>query len=88
MHTSSFGAAANTTGNVVMYADVYHAYEELVFRGIELDLVLFEILVLLRRHSVCVFCTCFAVTRHCPKIRLYVAVGLAWVVHVADVERV
>ena len=45
VHTSSFGAAANATGNVVMYADVYHAFEELVFRGIEVDLILFEILV-------------------------------------------
>jgi hypothetical protein len=49
--TSAAGAAANSTGNVVMYPDVYGAVEELIFRGVEVDLIVFEMLV-------CVFGLC------------------------------
>lgn len=44
--TSTVGSAtANTTGNVVMYPDDANRFEELMFRGVEIDLMLFEILV-------------------------------------------
>lgn len=42
---SSLGAAANAVANVVMYADESNCFEELLFRGVEIDLMLFEILV-------------------------------------------
>lgn len=43
--TTAFGAAANYGGNVVMYPDPHLAVEELIFRGVEFDLLLFEMLV-------------------------------------------
>lgn len=44
MLTSATGAAANSSGNVVMYPDVHRAVEELVFRGVEVDIIVFEML--------------------------------------------
>ena len=42
---STIGTAANSVANVVMYADESNQFEELLLRGVEIDLMLFEILV-------------------------------------------
>jgi hypothetical protein len=72
--TSSFGAAANATGNVVMYPDIHNVFEELLFRGVEMDLLIFEILV--RRQSLrvptplCRILDVRALTRACADVGL------------------
>jgi hypothetical protein len=42
---STIGTAVNSVANVIMYADESNQFEELIFRGVEIDLMLFEILV-------------------------------------------
>ena len=85
---SSFGAAAQTGGHVIMYADPSLAVEELIFRGVELDLILFDLLV---RASACLraqvlgravhVCLCLRLClRLCACVCVFVArLGACWI---------